>query len=103
MKLYILNNGKKTGTLTVTQGDVTIGTESQEFGTTWTELTANTTKGAGGTLTVSYEVEQASYWSYIEVTYEESGDDPGSDLTDVLFEPEILRPIMFMSLSAFYS
>lgn len=71
VKLYVLNNGNKTGTLTVKQGTTTIGTDSKTFGTTWTELTANTNKGSGGTLEVIYEVAQASYWSYIEVTYED--------------------------------
>jgi len=75
VKLYVLNNGKKTGTFTVKQGDVTIGSDSKEFGTAWTELTVGATKGAGGTLTLTYEVAQASYWSYIEVTYE-SGSNP---------------------------
>ena len=68
--LYVLNNGKKTGTLTVKQGETTIGTASKEFGTVWTALTATGVTGNGGTLEVSYEVAQASYWSYIEVEYE---------------------------------
>ena len=68
--LYVLNNGKKTGTLTVKQGETTIGTASKEFGAVWTALTATGVTGNGGTLEVSYEVAQASYWSYIEVEYE---------------------------------
>lgn len=78
VNFYVANNGKKTGTLTVKQGSVTIGTSSAEFGNAWTEMTATGTKGEGGSLTVTYEVEQAFYLSYIEVTYEAAGggDDP---------------------------
>lgn len=78
VNFYVANNGKKTGTLTVKQGSVTIGTSSAEFGNAWTEMTATGTKGEGGSLTVTYEVEQAFYLSYIEVTYEAvgGGDDP---------------------------
>lgn len=78
VNFYVANNGKKTGTLTVKQGSATIGTSSAEFGNAWTEMTATGTKGEGGSLTVTYEVEQAFYLSYIEVTYEAAGggDDP---------------------------
>jgi len=78
--LYVLNNGKKTGTLTVKQGETTIGTDSKEFGTAWTALTATGVTGNGGTLEVSYEVAQASYWSYIEVQYEtaQGGETPST-------------------------
>ena len=69
--LYIRNNGKKTGTFTAVQGNDTIGFESKEFGAEWTTLTAEKTKGEGGALKVIYEVQQASYLSYIEVLYEE--------------------------------
>ena len=82
--LYVLNNGKKTGTLTVKQGETTIGTASEEFGTTWTALTATGVTGNGGTLEVSYEVAQASYWSYIEVQYETSqGGEGGETISTV--------------------
>ena len=75
--LYVKNNGSKIGTLTAKQGDVTIGTKANEAATSdWNVMTATGTKGAGGTLVVSYEVEQASYISYIEVTYEGGGDTP---------------------------
>ena len=77
VKAYIVNNGKKVGTLTAKQGSVTIGSEEKEItNSAWVELTATGTKGAGGTLTVSYEVAQAFYISYIEVTYESDGDTP---------------------------
>ena len=79
VNFYVANNGKKTGTLTVKQGPVTIGTSSAEFGNAWTEMTATGTKGEGGSLTVTYEVEQAFYLSYIEVTYEAAG---GGDAPD---------------------
>ena len=77
VKAYIVNNGKKVGTLTAKQGSVTIGSEAKEItNSAWVELTATGTKGAGGTLTVSYEVAQAFYISYIEVTYESDGNTP---------------------------
>lgn len=80
LNFYVANNGKKTGTLTVKQGSETIGTTSEEFGNAWTKLTATGTNGKGGTLTVTYEVEQAFYLSYIEVTYEAAGgEDPEPD------------------------
>lgn len=67
----ILNNGSKSATMTVKQGSTTIGTATKTFGTTWTDLTANTNKGSGGTLEITYQVAQASYWHSITVTYEE--------------------------------
>lgn len=66
-----LNNGKKSATMTVKQGETTIGTATQEFGTTWTDLTANTTQGTGGTLTINYSVAQASLINSITVEYYE--------------------------------
>lgn len=73
VKVTIVNNGKKTGTFTAQQGDVTIGTESKEFGNSGlTVLTANTTSGAGGSLVLTYSVEQAFYLRSIEVVYEDA-------------------------------
>lgn len=66
-----LNNGKKSATMIVKQGETTIGTATQEFGTTWTDLTANTTQGTGGTLTINYSVAQASLIHSITVEYYE--------------------------------
>lgn len=66
-----LNNGSKDATMVVKQGETTIGTVSQIFGTTWTNLTANTTQGNGGTLTITYSVAQASYIHSITVEYYE--------------------------------
>ncbi|MGM9762792.1 MAG: bacterial Ig-like domain-containing protein [Candidatus Cryptobacteroides sp.] len=67
----ILNNGSKAGTIVVKQGNITIGTETKTFGQTWTTLTANTTQGAGGTLTIEYSVAQASFIHSIEIEYVE--------------------------------
>lgn len=66
-----LNNGKKSATMTVKQGETTIGTATQEFGATWTDLTANITQGTGGTLTINYSVAQASLIHSITVEYYE--------------------------------
>lgn len=81
VKMNVVNNGKKTGTFTAIQGDVTIGSESKEFGNSaWETLTATGTDGAGGTLTLTYEVEQAFYLTSFEITYEDANatacDDP---------------------------
>jgi hypothetical protein len=66
----LVNNGKKTGTFTAKQGSITIGSASQEFGNTaWVALTASGAEGQGGTLELTYSVDQAFYISSIEVTY----------------------------------
>ena len=67
--INVFNNGKKTGTLTAKQGNVNIGSASQEFGTSWTDLTAHGSTGAGGALSFTYSVEQAFYIHSITVTY----------------------------------
>lgn len=75
VKFNVVNNGKKTGTFTAKQGTVTIGSESKEFGNTaWVVLTASGNEGQGGTLELTYSVDQAFYLSSIEVTY--IGTDP---------------------------
>ena len=66
-----LNNGSKSATMIVKQGETTIGTATQTFGTTWTDLKAETTQGIGGTLTINYSVAQASYIHSITVEYYE--------------------------------
>lgn len=66
-----LNNGKKSATMTVKQGETTIGTATQTFGTQWTDLKAEATQGTGGTLTINYSVAQASYIHSITVEYYE--------------------------------
>ncbi len=68
----ILNNGSKQGTFTAQQGSTTIGSTSQTFGQTWTDLTVNTTPGTGGELSFTYSVEQAFYIHSITVVYEEN-------------------------------
>ena len=66
----LVNNGAKEGTFTAKQGSVTIGSESKNFGNTaWVALTASGAEGQGGTLELTYSVEQAFYISSIEVTY----------------------------------
>ena len=66
-----LNNGSKSATMIVKQGETTIGTATQTFGATWTDLKAETTQGTGGTLTINYSVAQASYIHSITVEYYE--------------------------------
>lgn len=73
VEVNICNNGNKAGTLTVSQGSTQIGTQTETFGTTWTILTANTTNGSGGTLTISYSVQQAFCINYIKVYYTSDG------------------------------
>ena len=80
--IYEKNNGSKIGTLTVKQGSITIGTASHSAKTSdWATLTASGTTGAGGTLEVTYEVAQASYFNYIEVIYEEGESTCTSEIT----------------------
>ena len=70
--LYLRHNGKKTGSLTVKQGDITIGTADVENSNTAKDVTCSETKkGEGGTLTISYSVAQALYIYKIEVWYED--------------------------------
>ena len=66
-----LNNGSKSATMIVKQGETTIGTATQTFGTQWTDLKAEATQGTGGTLTINYSVAQASYIHSITVEYYE--------------------------------
>ena len=66
-----LNNGSMSATMTVKQGETTIGVATQTFGTKWTNLKAETTQGTGGTLTINYSVAQASYIHSITVEYYE--------------------------------
>ncbi|MBQ7530246.1 MAG: starch-binding protein [Paludibacteraceae bacterium] len=92
VSLYVKNNGAKVGTLTAKQGEVTIGSKANAAATSdWNVLTASGETGAGGSLVVSYEVEQASYISYIEVTYEEGGGTP---------DPEPTTQTLYLKLSS---
>lgn len=64
-----LNNGAKDATMVVMQGSTTIGTVSENFGQTWTDLTADTNQGMSGTLSIQYSVAQASLIHSISVKY----------------------------------
>lgn len=79
VKVNILNNGSKAGTLTAQQGNTSIGSTTQTFGQTWTDLTVNTNSGSGGTLSFTYSVEQAFYIHSIEVVYTSGGSTPTPD------------------------
>lgn len=88
VKIYVRNNGSKKGTLTATQGSVTIGSSTHSTNTSaWGTLTVDSNKGAGGTLSVSYAVAQASYLSYIEVTYEAGTPEPALSFITVATAP----------------
>ena len=75
----ILNNAGKAGTLTAQQGNTSIGSITQTFGTEWTNLTVNTNSGSGGTLSFTYSVAQAFYIHSIEVVYTSGGSTPTPD------------------------
>lgn len=80
--INLVNNGTKDGTFTAKQGSVTIGTETKNFGSVaWVALTATGTEGQGGTLELTYSVEQAFYISSIEVTY--VGTEPNISASEV--------------------
>lgn len=70
----VKHNGKVGATLTVKQGDITIGTaEAEAQNSSYQTVTCAKTKtGAGGTLTISYAIAQALYLSKIEVWYEDN-------------------------------
>ncbi len=71
--IKIKHNGKKVGTLTVKQGDITIGTATTANTSDWITVTCSeTNKGDGGTLSIQYEVAQAIYVNKIEVWYEKA-------------------------------
>ena len=72
VSLYLKHNGSKAGSLTVKQGDVTIGTKDISSTSSWTTVTCSETKeGEGGTLEIKYEVAQALYINKIEVWYKD--------------------------------
>lgn len=74
VSLHLKHNGKKVGNLSVKQGDITIGTATTAETSDWIDVVSSeTTSGNGGTLTITYSVEQALYINKIEVWYEESG------------------------------
>lgn len=82
VSVKVLNNGSKNGTLTVKQGNTTLGTESATFGQTWTDLTANSTAGSGGALSFTYSVAQAFYIHSITVVYSSGGSAPSLEESD---------------------
>ena len=74
VRLYLKHNGSKVGSLTVKQGSTTIGTATTSQTSDWISVVCSeTNKGAGGTLEIRYEVDQALYINKIEVWYEDLG------------------------------
>lgn len=74
VRLYLKHNGSKVGSLTVKQGSTTIGTATTSKTSEWISVVCSeTNKGAGGTLEIRYEVDQAVYIDKIEVWYEVLG------------------------------
>ena len=74
VRLYLKHNGSKVGSLTVKQGSTTIGTATTSQTADWISVVCSeTNKGAGGTLEIRYEVDQALYINKIEVWYEDLG------------------------------
>ena len=74
VRLHLKHNGSKSGTLRVKQGSVTIGTATTSSTSSWIDVTCTESqKGAGGTLTIQYEVAQALLINKIEVWYEDLG------------------------------
>ena len=72
VRLYLKHNGGKAGSLTVKQGDITIGTATTTSTSNWINVTCSETNtGAGGTLEIKYEVAQALFINKIEVWYED--------------------------------
>jgi len=65
---YALNGGATT-TVTATQGNTTIGSDTYSTGQTWHDATMNTSKGTGGELTISFTTTQAIAIHSIEITY----------------------------------
>ena len=110
VRLYLKHNGKKSGTLTVKQGDVTIGTKTTSSSSDWISVECSeTNKGLGGTLTIQYEVAQAIYINKIEVWYETLSTDPiivasdvnyAADITAGSISYSITNPVDGKSLSA---
>ena len=83
VRLYLKHNGGKVGTLTVKQGDVTIGTAKTASTSNWINVVCSETEsGEGGNLEIKYEVAQALYINKIEVWY----DDISSDTWSVTYD-----------------
>ncbi len=72
--VQVLHNVSKSGTLTATQGNTTIGTKTETIGTSWTDMTVNTTAGSGGTLSFTYSPTDCAVNIHsITVVYTTSG------------------------------
>lgn len=100
VSVNLLNNGKKTGTLTATQGETLIGSTSSEFGTTWTTLTVDNTSGSGGSLSFTYSVEQAFYIHSITVTYSTGGGSSAAATTTTIDASGITNTDVYTSTAA---
>jgi len=100
VSVNLLNNGKKTGTLTATQGETLIGSTSSEFGTTWTTLTVDNTSGSGGSLSFTYSVEQAFYIHSITVTYTTGGGSSAAATTTTIDASGITNTDVYTSTAA---
>jgi uncharacterized repeat protein (TIGR02543 family) len=86
VSILVNHNGKQAGSLTVKQGAITIGTASvSKFSGEWKTITCSQTNiGNGGTLEISYSVNQACFINKIEVWYEESSStDPSISASNV--------------------
>ena len=93
VSLFLKHNGKKAGTLTVKQGNITIGSATTEQSSDWITVTSSSTnKGEGGTLSIQYEVAQAVYINKIEVWYEAGTSVPSSEFAFTEKEPSITFP-----------
>ncbi len=74
VRLNLKHNGTKVGTLTVKQGNITIGTATTDNTSSIIDVECSQDAvGNGGKLEIKYEVAQALYIGKIEVWYETSG------------------------------
>ena len=74
VRLNLKHNGTKVGTLTVKQGNITIGTCTTDNTSSIIDVECSQDAvGNGGKLEIKYEVAQALYIGKIEVWYETSG------------------------------
>ena len=97
VRLYLKHNGKKSGSLTVKQGSITVGTATTSNTSDWISVTCSESKkGTGGTLQITYEVAQALYVNKIEVWYE----DLGTETTTTIDASGITNTDIFVSTAA---
>lgn len=83
---YALNGGVAT-TVTATQGNTTIGSDTYSTGQTWHDATMNTSNGTGGELTISFTTTQAIAIHSIEITYTTGGSQQSSVCATPTFTP----------------